>query len=303
MLCVALATMAPVSHALSGGTTVSSNRYPWLAVVYNHAFDRKPICTAMLVDNQTLVTTYSCLADSPPLPLVAFGFGGKREFYQASWMSTKLLYDPVNMRYDLAVLRLEIPTNRKPVHLAPAIQIGGSASAGHLMTAGIDDVHTNGLRHAKVTLMPCDDIVDAFINQTWRYGSLVVPFKTGQHHVCASAPKVRMCERDHGAPLFVAGLGGKPDTLYGMASFGYGCWLPTWPKRGTGTYNPTAYISTQSYTHAIQDLISAIAINKPFPKPDYCLQSWREAQEFAQYLLTELNATQALLKKCNGTRV
>lgn len=297
-VCLALAALAPVSHALSGGNSVAPGRYPWLAALYNQFTDQKPICTAMLVDNRTLVTTYTCLADSPPYPKVKFGHGTSAEVHQASWMSTKLLYDPYNRRYDLAVLRLEIPTNRTPIQLAPAIQVGGSAPHGPLMTAGTNDVYPYAFVHARVTLMPCDDIVKTFISQNFPHGVKLAPFKAGQHHLCASAPKLRMCERDYGAPLFVAGQGGKPDTLYGMASFGYGCWLPSYPKRGTGTYNPTAYISTQSYTHSIQDLISAIAIDKPFPKPDYCLQWWREAEEFADYLMVELNSTQCRLKKC-----
>ena len=232
------------SPRIVGGSKATVAQYPWQAsLTYNLENDDssgfgRHLCGASLITPTLAVTAAHCLYDEgfPPAGDFALITGRTRlstsegqesalaDYYLFTDASNNTLYDPGSQRWDVAIVRLAVPSQATPIQVAGADEralwtTGREAVVSGWGLTSEDGIETDTLRAVTVSMVD-----DASCAGAYGGGAQTDVM------VCAGAAGGGRdsCEGDSGGPL-VAPTADGWFRLVGVVSFGKGCARPEFP--------------------------------------------------------------------------
>ena len=223
-LVVALTLLVPAASAEPYGATIwngdpsADGAHPAVVALLRPDSSSPVDCTGTLVAAVWVLTAAHCIYDTPAAP-IEVGIDGisAREGFSEVFTSRLHVvhpqWNPRNVRYDIALIRLPAPSEVAPMRMAvatdglavpdaPAQIVGWGATGGH-------DRGVGRLREAQITL--AENRACERVHRNFHAGSML----------CGNSAEADACRGDSGGPLFA--FAGEERIVLGVTSFGEDC--------------------------------------------------------------------------------
>ncbi|MFM9108317.1 MAG: S1 family peptidase [Chloroflexota bacterium] len=219
------ANAAPVESEIVGGKKVRQGEDSFMVVIRFSSGSGVFQCSGTLLDPTHVLTAAHCVTDGSALYTGHVVYYGSVRFSTARSVAASVAtphpgFDPMRLRNDVAVLKLDAPVSGPNVAFVRLPVIGS-----HKYEKAGTEVVASGWGATSESGGPVNDLREAPLqivafNQCkgiWKMAGLTL----GGMHVCAWAANKDTCFGDSGGPLFARTA--NEVVQVGITSFGYGC--------------------------------------------------------------------------------
>lgn len=234
------ATLFAAAPALAVTAGMPASRdYPHMAALFD---DGRWICGSSLIAPDWILTAAHCVDGAQRKPgKISFQIGGKQlghpdnERRTATQIVVHAKWDDSTLRYDVALAKLDRPSDKTPVALAGPLQaeLWDGGSPARVIGYGMPTHVTRLLFQTDVPMVPDGDpsTTAGSVDPRTCAGGNLLTAKDLETMVCAGEPYgvKDACFGDSGGPLMVPAAGDFGATLLqvGVVSWGYACGVPT----------------------------------------------------------------------------